>query len=321
MLKTEPEKVAIPDYQAIMLPLLKFASDGKEHSIEEAREKMASVFKLTDKDRKALLPSGRQTVFSNRVAWAKVYLHHAGALTSPRRAYFQISDRGTEILRENPPEINVKYLERYPEFVEFRTPDKKAGKVAEQAYGSGKELMSRLYGLETETPEEMLESAYQRLRADLIADLLVRLKSCSPQFFERLVVEVILKMGYGGSRKEAGEAIGTTGDEGIDGIINEDRLGLDVIYLQAKRWQGTVGRPEVQKFVGALHGKRARKGIFITTGTFSTEALDFVSQIESKVALIDGKQLAEMMIDSNVGVTPQAAYETKRIDSDYFDEE
>lgn len=294
-----------------MLPFLKFASDGKEHSLEEARQKMGSVFTLTDEDRKALLPSGRQTVFSNRVAWAKVYLHHAGLLTSPRRGYFQISERGREVLRSNPAEINVKYLERFPEFVEFRTTDKKPKKAA---------TLSQIEG-EEQTPEEMLESAYQRLRADLAAELLVRLKNCSPQFFERLVVEVLLKMGYGGSRKEAGEAIGATGDEGIDGIINEDRLGLDVIYLQAKRWQGTVGRPEVQKFVGALHGKRARKGIFITTGTFSTEALDFVSQIESKVALIDGKQLAEMMIDSNVGVTPQAAYETKRIDSDYFDEE
>jgi len=303
--------VAIPDYQAIMLPLLKFASDGKEHSIEEARGKMASIFSLTDEEKKALLPSGRQTVFSNRVAWAKVYLHHAGILNSPRRGYFQISERGREVLSENPRDLNVKYLERFPEFIEFRTTDKKPKKAAAQVQIESNE----------ETPEEMLESAYQRLRADLTADVLGRLKNCSPEFFERLVVEVLLKMGYGGSRTEAGEAIGASGDEGIDGIINEDRLGLDVIYLQAKRWQGTVGRPEIQKFVGALHGKRAKKGIFITTGTFSTEALDFVSKIESKVALIDGKQLAGMMIDFNVGVTPQAAYETKRVDSDYFDEE
>lgn len=303
--------MAIPDYQAIMLPLLKFASDGKEHSIEEARGKMASIFSVTDEEKKALLPSGRQTVFSNRVAWAKVYLHHAGILDSLRRGYFQISERGREILSENPRELNVKYLERFPEFVEFRTTDKKPKKAAAQVQTESDE----------ETPEEMLESAYQRLRADLTADVLGRLKNCSPAFFERLVVEVLLKMGYGGSRTEAGEAIGASGDEGIDGIINEDRLGLDVIYLQAKRWQGTVGRPEIQKFVGALHGKRAKKGIFITTGTFSTEAVDFVSKIESKVALIDGKELAGMMIDFNVGVTPQAAYETKRVDSDYFDEE
>ncbi|MHB8484992.1 MAG: restriction endonuclease [Candidatus Acidiferrales bacterium] len=303
--------MAIPDYQAIMLPLLKFASDGKEHSIEEARGKMASIFSVTDEEKKALLPSGRQTIFSNRVAWAKVYLHHAGILNSPRRGYLQISERGREVLSENPRDLNVKYLERFPEFIEFRTTDKKPKKAAAQVQTESDE----------ETPEEMLESAYQRLRADLTADVLGRLKNCSPAFFERLVVEVLLKMGYGGSRTEAGKAIGASGDEGIDGIINEDRLGLDVIYLQAKRWQGTVGRPEIQKFVGALHGKRAKKGIFITTGTFSTEAVDFVSKIESKVALIDGKELAGMMIDFNVGVTPQAAYETKRVDSDYFDEE
>jgi len=304
--------VAIPDFQSIMLPLLKFASDGKEHSNQESREKLAAGFALTEEEKNALLPSGRQPIFLNRVAWAKVYLQHAGLLDSNRRGYFQISDRGLEVLRENPKSINIKYLERFPEFLEFRTADKdKKPKKTAVPEGEG----------EGQTPEEMLESAYQQLRADLIADLLGRLKNCSPQFFERLVVEVLLKMGYGGSRKEAGEAIGASGDEGIDGIINEDRLGLDVIYLQAKRWEATVGRPEIQKFVGALQGKRARKGIFITAGSFSAEALDFVSKIDSKVALIDGKQLAGMMIDFNVGVTPQAAYETKRIDSDYFDEE
>jgi restriction system protein len=155
----------------------------------------------------------------------------------------------------------------------------------------------------------------------MAADLLQRVKSCSSQFFERLVVEVLLKMGYGGSRREAGEAIGRAGDEGIDGIINEDRLGLDVIYLQAKKWEGTVGRPEIQKFVGALHGKRAKKGIFMTTGTFSSEAAQYVATIDPKVVLIDGEQLAEIMIDFNVGVSPMASYEIKRIDSDYFAEE
>ena len=254
----------------------------------------------------------RQTIFVNRVAWAKVYLQHAGLLDSNRRGYFQISDRGREVLRENLKKITIKYLERFPELLEFRAGDKdKKPKKAPISESDD----------EGQTPDELLESAYQRLRADLVAALLGRLRSCSPQFFERLVVEVLLKMGYGGARKEAGEVTGSSGDEGIDGIINEDRLGLDVIYLQAKRWQGTVGRPEIQKFVGALHGKRAKKGIFITTGTFSNEALDFVSQIESKVALIDGKRLAGMMVDFNVGVTQQAAYETKRVDSDYFDEE
>jgi restriction system protein len=304
--------VAIPDFQTLMLPLLKFASDGKEHSNKDAREQLAKDFALTEEEKNTLLPSGRQTIFVNRVAWAKVYLQHAGLLNSNRRGYIQISDRGREVLRENLKRITVKYLERFPELLEFRAGDKERKPKKTEVADSEEER---------QTPEEMLESAYQRLRADLVADLLARLKSCSPQFFERLVVEVLLRMGYGGSRKEAGEAIGASGDEGIDGIINEDRLGLDVIYLQAKRWQGTVGRPEIQKFVGALHGKRAKKGIFITTGTFSSDALDFVSKIESKVALIDGKQLAGMMIDFNVGVMPQATYETKRTDSDYFEEE
>lgn len=295
-----------------MLPLLKLTSDGKEHSNKEAREKLAAEFALTEEEKNTLLPSGRQAIFVNRVAWAKVYLQHAGLLDSNRRSYFQISDRGREVLRENPKRITIKYLERFPELLEFRAGDKdKKPKKASIPESED----------EGQTPDELLESAYQRLRADLAAELLARLRSCSPQFFEHLVVEVLLKMGYGGARKEAGEVTGSSGDEGIDGIINEDRLGLDVIYLQAKRWQGTVGRPEIQKFVGALHGKRAKKGIFITTGTFSPEALDFVSQIESKVALIDGKQLAGMMIDFNVGVTAHAAYETKRVDSDYFDEE
>lgn len=294
-----------------MLPLLEFASDGKEHSVKEAREKLAQDFRLTEEERNTLLPSGRQPVFVNRVAWAKVYLQMAGVLDSPRRGYFRISDKGREILRENPKSITVKDLERFPKFIEFRNADRKPRATAAQVDSEG----------EKQTPEEMLESAYQSLRTDMVTDLLGRVKNCSPQFFERLVLEVLLNMGYGGSRKEAGEAIGASGDEGIDGIINEDRLGLDVIYLQAKRWEGTVGRPEIQKFVGALQGKRAKKGIFITTSSFSAEAVDFVSKIEAKVALIDGKQLAGMMIDFNVGVTPTTAYETKRIDSDYFEEE
>jgi len=277
----------------------------------EAREALAAEFHLTAEDRTALLPSGRQAVFDNRVAWAKVYLQRAGLLDSPRRGHFRISERGRDVLRDPPERVTVKYLERFPEFVEFRSATKERREAGEQSSAD----------VEGETPEETLESAYQRLRSDMAADLLGRVKACSPQFFERLVVELLLRMGYGGSRKEAGEAIGRAGDEGIDGIINEDRLGLDVIYLQAKKWDGTVGRPEIQKFVGALHGKRAKKGIFITTGTFSSEAAQYVATIDPKVVLIDGQQLANLMIDWNVGVSPVASYETKRIDSDYFTEE
>jgi restriction system protein len=292
--------------------VLEFAADGQEHSIRNAREALAQRFELNEHERKELLPSGQQPVFDNRVAWAKSYLQQAGALDSHRRGYFQISERGKDMLRESPQRITIKYLERFPEFVEFRYAGTKGKDEA------GPIIIPEVAG---QTPEEALENAYQRLRKDLASEILLRVKKASPVYFERLVVALLLKMGYGGSRTEAGEAIGSSGDEGIDGIINEDRLGLDVIYIQAKRWEGNVGRPEIQKFVGALHGKRARKGVFITTSGFSADAAEYVSKIEPKVVLIDGRQLSELMIDFNVGVTPVTAYETKRIDSDYFEEE
>jgi restriction system protein len=300
----------IPDFQSVMRPMLELASDGNEHSITEAREELADTFGLTENEKKALLPSGRQSMFKNRVAWAKVYLTRAGTLEATKRGYFRITDRGRQLLREVPERITIRELmHRFPEIVEFRAPKQTPeSSVATESEDDG------------QTPEEMLESAYQRFRAELASEILSRVKKASPAFFERLVVELLLNMGYGGSRKEAGEAIGKGGDEGIDGIINEDRLGLDVIYLQAKRWEGAVGRPEIQKFVGALHGKRAKKGVFITTSSFSSEARDYVAHIDPKVVLIDGKQLAELMIDFNVGVSPVASYETKQIDSDYFEE-
>jgi restriction system protein len=303
--------VAIPDFQTIMRPLLEFAADGNLHSIREARERLAERFKLTDEERKTLLPSGRQTVFDNRVAWAKVYLHHAGLLDTPQRGQFKISDRGRKALKDAPERIKISYLQKYPEFAEFRSTPRKPKAAPIETVTIEEE----------QTPEEMLEAAQARLHTDLAAELLNRVKKSSPQFFERLVVELLLKMGYGGSREEAGEAVGASGDEGIDGLINEDRLGLDTIYLQAKRWEGTVGRPEIHKFVGALHGKRAKKGVFITTSAFSGEASEYVKSIEPKVILIDGKQLATYMIDFNVGVDLVASYDVKKLQSDYFDEE
>ena len=301
----------IPDFQTLMRPLLEFASDGKQHSLLEARQALADKFKLTEEDRKALLPSGRQAVFVNRVAWAKVYLSHAGFLDSPERGHFRISDRGRKALQEAPDRITINYLQKFPEFAEFRSATKKEKPTPLEVTADE----------EGQTPEEILETAHLRLRTDLASELLSRVKKSSPQFFEQLVVELLLKMGYGGSREEAGEAVGTSGDEGIDGLINEDRLGLDTIYLQAKRWDGTVGRPEIQKFVGALHGKRAKKGVFITTGTFSAESREYVRNIEPKVVLIDGRQLAEFMIDFNVGVDSVISYDVKKIVSDYFDED
>lgn len=300
--------MAIPDFQSIMRPLLELAADGKEHSISEATDKLADKFELTEQERTVLLPSGRQATFRNRAGWAKSYLSQAGVLESHRRGFFKITDRGQHLLTDTAGRISIKELEQFPEFAQFRST--KETEIAQ----------SPVHGAAKQTPEEMLESAYQMFRGELSSEVLSGVRKASPAFFERLVVELMLKMGYGGSRKEAGEAIGKGGDEGIDGIINEDRLGLDVIYLQAKRWEGSVGRPEIQKFVGALHGKRAKKGVFITTSSFSSEARSYVEHIDPKVVLIDGEQLSALMIDWNVGVSPVAAYETKRIDFDYFEE-
>src|SRR6516225_1755661 len=294
-----------------MRPLLELASDGKEHSMRDARERLADKFKLTEGDLRVLLPSGRQPLFLNRVAWAKIYLQRAGVLDSTQRGYFRISERGREVLNSGPERITVHYLEKFPEFVEFRAAPrkKKEPSTAPKSEDDG------------QTPEELLEATHLRLRNSLSSELLVRVKRCSPQFFEQLVVELLLNMGYGGSREEAGEAIGASGDEGIDGVISEDRLGLDTIYLQAKKWEGTVGRPEIQKFVGALHGKRAKRGVFITTGSFSAEAAEYVKNIEPKVVLIDGRQLGQLMMDFNVGAASVISYDVKKIDSEYFEQD
>jgi restriction system protein len=296
-----------------MLPVLELAADGREHTLAEAREVLSQRFGLTDAERAELLPSGRQRRFDNRVAWAKVHLTHAGLLSSKRRAYFEITQRGRDILTEKPQRVDLNLLGRFEEFRQFR--------------GVGRKTLTDEPGPApgpsgaAETPEEMLEQAYHSIRGELAVELLERVKASTPQFFEDLVVELLLKMGYGRNRAEAGKAIGRSGDEGIDGIISEDRLGLETIYIQAKRWEGTVGRPEIQKFVGALQGKRARKGVFITTGTFSADASDYVSHIDPRVVLIDGSELAEYMIDHDLGVTSRIKYEIKRVDSDYFVDE
>jgi restriction system protein len=256
---------------------------------------LSGEFHLTEPDLEELLPSGRQSKFANRVAWAKSYLQQAGLVVSPRRGYFQLSPRGQEVLNAPPDRIDISFLEQYPEFVAFRTPRERSEQIPPE---TSPNLTST--DAETETPEEILEAAHVKMRAGLASELLTRVKSGTPEFFERLVVELLLKMGYGGSRKDAGQAIGRSGDEGIDGIISENRLGLDIVYLQAKKWDGTVGRPEIQRFVGALHGKRAKKGVFLTTGSFSAEAGAYVDHIDPKIVLIDGRRLAELMIDFDV---------------------
>lgn len=301
----------IPDFQSLMLPLLELAGDGETHYIHDAVEQLGNRFSLTEEEKSKLLQSGQQPVFYNRVGWARTYLKKAGLLEDPKRGYFHITERGRDVLREKPTKIDMKFLRRFPEYVEFREISREI-EVEEDAEDT----------LEGLTPEEALEDAYQKIRSDLADELLSYVKKSTPGFFEKLVVELLVEMGYGGSRRDAAKAVGQSGDGGIDGIIDEDRLGLDTIYIQAKKWKEdlSVGRPEIQKFVGALQGQRAKKGIFITTSRFTTGASEYVKNIDTKVVLIDGQRLTELMIDHNVGVAPRTKYEIKSLDSDYFGE-
>lgn len=305
--------MAIPDYQTLMLPVLKLASDGVEHKFSKTVEILADEFSLTDDERNELLPSGSQAVFNNRVGWARSYLKQAGLLSSPKRGFFTITDCGLKFLQTNPAKINATVLEQFPQFIEFRNRKKEKINI-EDPIGVQSEPV------EHQTPEDTLSAAYVQLRNALESEILSSVKDASPSFFERLVVDLLVQMGYGGSRRNAGKALGKSGDGGIDGIINEDKLGLDVIYIQAKRWEGTIGRPEIQKFAGALQGQRAKKGIFITTSSFTKDAKEYVALIDVKIILIDGEQLATLMADHNVGVSTIGQYEVKKIDSDYFDE-
>ncbi|MBO9681567.1 MAG: restriction endonuclease [Flavisolibacter sp.] len=303
----------IPDYQTLMLPLLKTIYDGKEYEFKKLIEVLAVEFKLNEEEKNELLPSGQALLFPNRVGWARTYLKKAGLIESPGRGIIKITERGKNTLKENLTEINVKYLSKFPEFIQFKL----------QSRDDDESQLPSLNNEENrkQTPEELLESGYQNIRKSLEEEILSKLKSVTPSFFERIVVQLLVKMGYGGSIKDAGKAIGKSGDEGIDGIIKEDKLGLDVIYIQAKRWEGVVSRPELQKFVGALAGQRAKKGVFITTSNFSKEAITYAAQMDTKIVLIDGEQLAQYMIDYNLGVSVQNTYEIKKIDSDYFEEE
>jgi restriction system protein len=304
----------IPDYQTLMLPLLKITADRKEYHYRDLIEALSTEFQLTDDERKEFLASGNQSIFDNRVGWAKTYLKKAGLLDSPKRATFVITELGKQTLSKNLDRIDNKNLRQFPSFLEFQNISHNVEETEEET--GNIEILKH-------TPEETLDKAYQRIRESLASDLLNRVVQLSLAFFERLVVELLVKMGYGGSIKDAGKAIGKSGDEGIDGTIKEDKLGLDIIYIQAKRWKpgNMVGRPELQKFVGALAGQGAKKGIFITTSYFSNDAKAYTPRNETKIVLIDGEQLAQLMIDHNLGCTTQQIYELKKIDSDYFGEE
>lgn len=303
--------MAIPDFQSLMRPVLAAVADGAPLALSSLREQVANSSQLTEAELHERLPSGKQTVINNRIGWARTYLNKAGLLHIPAKGMVQITERGLEVLSTGPERITVGWLKRYPEFANFYTPRPVDNPIeAEQTEP-----------VEQATPDEQLSSAHQTLMKSLADELLEQVRAATPTFFERVVVDLMIAMGYGGSRKEAGQATQATGDDGIDGIIKEDKLGLDVIYLQAKRWANTVHRPEIDKFIGALTRRRARKGVFITTSDFSAGAREAALSLDMKVVLIDGVELAALMVENNLGCSVKHVYEVKQLDSDYFNED
>jgi len=297
--------MAVPDFQTVLVLM----GDGAEHGLAEVFETLGDRLGLSPEDKKELLPSESDVKFDNRVRWAAFYLRKAGLLERTGRGKIRITERGQQVLKTKPGRIDVKFLKQFSEFLEFQQGTKKA----EDVDTASEEAQA--------TPEETLEASYVNLRRTLAEELIDRVKKCPPKFFEKLVVDLLVSMGYGGSRKDAGQAVGQSGDDGIDDIIKEDKLGLDVVYLQAKRWEATVGRPVVQAFAGSLEGQRARKGVLITTSQFSQEAKEYVSRIEKKIILIGGEELAQLMIDHGIGVTEVRTYSLRKMDLDYFGEE
>jgi restriction system protein len=302
----------IPNYQALLFPVLRLAAQGGEHKFSTTVESLADEFALSVSERTELLASGAQTVFSSRVGWARTYLKQAGLLDSPRRGYFAISQRGLDFFNRHPADISMQSLQQFSEFKAF-TKRKRAKKIEPNTSVFAPDFMAE------ETPEDILAAAHQLLMRNLQQEVLSTVKEMPPTFFENLVIDLLVKMGYGGNRQDAGRAIGKSGDGGIDGFIKQDRLGLDIIYLQAKRWETPVGRPELQKFAGALQGQKARKGVFITTSQFTREAKEYAQHLETKLILIDGQQLAELMVEYNIGVVANGCYEVKKLDLDYFE--
>lgn len=304
----------IPDFQSIMLPLLEYYSSENEHSTKEATESLAEHFNLTEEELSELLPSRTQGIFNNRVHWAIAHLKMASLLENTKRGHYKITTNGLALLKSNPSFVNLRLLKTIPEYIEHTRTFKK--ERTDNNDDSESETSNEHF-----TPEESLEYSFQKINKSLAQDLLTKVKKMPASFFEKLVIELLVKMGYGGSIKDAGKAIGKSGDEGIDGIIKEDKLGLDIIYVQAKRWEGVVGRPELQKFVGALAGQGAKKGIFITTSYFSKDAFEYTPKNETKIVLVDGEQLAKYMIDFDLAVSTVSNYQIKKIDLDYFGEE
>jgi len=298
----------IPDFQSLMLPMLEYLHDGSKRTNSEIADYLCAHFQISGEERLEKLPSGRQTKMVNRMAWAKAHMTRARLLQSPGRGITQITERGIEVLSGNPSRVDLRLLQQFPEYAAWRnTSAEKPIDHEEEAHPA--------------TPEESLGSAFQCLQEALLASLLDRIRLSSPSRFEEIVVDLLVGMGYGGSRADAAQVLGKSRDEGIDGLINEDRLGLDVIYVQAKQWGNAVGRPEIQKFAGALSGQHARKGIFVTSSEFTKEARDFAAKIENKIILVDGRRMAELMIEHGIGVSTISTFAVKRVDSDYFEEE
>ncbi|MND52878.1 Mrr restriction system protein [compost metagenome] len=307
--------MTIPNYQALMLPVLRFAAEG-EQRVTDIADRVADEFRLSEKEREELLPSGRQRILHNRIHWAKFYMSKAGLIASPARGRFLATGAGKDLLATNPSKIDVSTLMKVPEFREFYRNDGQDAALETTTPSTDQDASDV-------TPEERIDAAYRTLSGVLRADLLERILQNSPAFFEQLIVDLLVAMGYGGSHKNAAAQLGRSGDGGVDGVINEDRLGLDRLYVQAKRYTpgNSVGRPDVQAFVGSLVGLGASKGVFVTTSTFSPQALDFVKHLAQRVILIDGARLADLMIEHNVGVRIYRVVEFKRLDEDFFSEE
>jgi restriction system protein len=310
--------MTIPDYQSLMRPLLAFGADGKEKNINDAINGIAKQLNLSEEELHQLVSSGKQTIFSNRVHWARTYLDKADALKRTRRSHFVITDRGKELLASHPTYIGVKDLKQFPEFIAFHSPKDGSGAEAKNLSPVTESDVQETAA----TPEETIQIAETQIFQNLKSQLLVRILELSPSFFERLVVDLIVQMGYGGSRDNVVQKLGKSGDEGIDGIVNEDALGLDVVYIQAKRYKAdnTVGRERIQQFAGALVGQGAAKGVFVTTSSFTKGAIEYANKVPQRIILIDGSELARLMIQYRVGVRIERTVEIKRIDLDYFDE-
>lgn len=315
--------MAIPKYDEMYREFLDALSDGKAHKIGEIRDKLAAAFNVTEEERKIMLPSGQQPVFNNKVTWTSSYLKSAGLIENVSRGVYHITDVGRSVLNTNPTKIDNDFLLRFDSFKDFLSIDGAANTGAKK-HSSKTDLPTQEVKLSSESPQDILEDAYDRINAALVDDVLSEIMKQTPVFFEHLVVKLLTQMGYGGSIEDAGMVTRTSGDEGIDGIIREDKLGFSTIYIQAKRWdrKSTVGRPELQKFVGALAGQGATKGLFITTAQFTKEAKEYANkQHTTKIVLVDGVTLAKLMIEYNIGVSVETTYAIKRIDSDFFSEE